>query len=139
MRIAMGVEYDGSAYHGWQSQVSAPSVQQQVEEAISKVADHRVQVVCAGRTDTGVHATQQVIHFDTEAVREIRSWILGVNTHLPRDIVILWAKLVDEEFHARFKAISRSYRYVILNRFTRSAIHNSRVTWFHKSLDIARM
>ena len=113
MRIAAGIEYDGRPYCGWQSQDHSPSVQEEVEKALSVVADHEVKVVCAGRTDTGVHATGQVIHFDTEAMRSDWSWLRGTNTNLPRSIGVLWVKPVANEFHARFSAVRRAYRYII--------------------------
>ena len=142
MRIAAGIEYDGSGFRGWQAQsdwTAVRTVQAAVEAAISRVADHPLEVVCAGRTDAGVHAAAQVIHFDTQAVRTERSWVLGVNSHLPPDVSLLWARPVDEGFHARFAAQSRSYRYVILNRGVRPAILARRVSWFRHSLDAQRM
>lgn len=136
MRLAMGVEYDGSAYHGWQLQKSGVrSVQQEIEQALSTVAAHPVRVFCAGRTDTGVHGEGQVIHFDTPAIRSMRGWVLGTNVNLPDDVNINWVEEVSDEFHARFSAISRSYRYVILNRPTRSAIWRDRAVWIHHALD----
>jgi tRNA pseudouridine38-40 synthase len=139
MRIALGLEYDGSHYQGWQRQSNAVSVQAAAEEAISRVADHTVQLVCAGRTDAGVHATAQVAHFDTTAVRDSRAWILGSNSNLPPHVSVLWAREVDENFHARFKAEWRSYRYIILNRFTRPSLHGRYATWWHRPLDVERM
>jgi tRNA pseudouridine38-40 synthase len=139
MRIALGIEYDGSHYHGWQRQSNSVSVQATVEEAVSRVADHPVQLVCAGRTDAGVHATGQVAHFDTDSARDSRAWILGSNSNLPRHITVLWALQVEETFHARFKAEWRSYRYIILNRFTRAALHTAHVTWWHRPLNAEAM
>ncbi len=139
MRIACAVEYDGSGFCGWQRQDHARSVQADVESALSKVADHDVRVVCAGRTDSGVHASWQIIHFDTSARRPARSWVLGANANLPRDAGLLWAREVDEDFHARFSARARCYRYVILNREVPSALLRQRVTWIHQSLDVSRM
>ncbi|MCU7811570.1 MAG: tRNA pseudouridine(38-40) synthase TruA [Candidatus Thiodiazotropha sp. (ex Notomyrtea botanica)] len=139
MKIALGVEYDGSAFHGWQFQGDVRSVQESLEIALSKVADHPVTVQCAGRTDTGVHATGQVVHFDTEAVRSVRSWILGTNSNLPNDISISWAKEMPEAFHARFSAIGRHYRYRIINRAYRSALWRDRAVWIHHPLDASRM
>lgn len=139
MRIAAGIEYDGSAFCGWQFQDGVRTVQEAVERAIGKVADHPVRVICAGRTDTGVHAVEQVIHFETDAQRRERSWVLGTNSHLPRDVTMHWARPVDESFHARFSARRRRYRYVICNRWVRPAVLRNRVTWFHKSLDVSRM
>lgn len=139
MRIALGIEYDGSAYVGWQRQKSGTGVQAVVEAAISKVADTGIEIICAGRTDTGVHATAQVIHFDTAARRSERSWLLGTNTHLPQDINVCWAKTVDDDFHARFSATARAYRYLILNRPYRSALHSRRAWWVHEPLDATSM
>ncbi len=138
-RIAMGVEYDGSAYHGWQTQDGVMTVQERLEQALSRVAAHPVRVHCAGRTDTGVHASGQVIHFESGARRSERNWLLGGNVNLPDDININWVRLVDESFHARFSAISRSYRYRILNRPTRSALWRDRAVWIHHPLDAGRM
>ena len=136
MRLAMGVEYDGSAYHGWQLQKSGVrSVQQSIEQALGQVANHPIRVFCAGRTDTGVHGEGQVIHFDTPSVRKPRGWVLGTNVNLPDDVNINWVHQVSDEFHARFSATSRSYRYVILNRPTRSAIWRDRAVWVHHALD----
>lgn len=139
MRIACAVEYDGSAYSGWQRQARVRSAQAAVERALSFVADHRVEVSCAGRTDAGVHATWQIIHFDTEAERSPRSWLLGSNANLPGDVRLLWAQPVDTAFHARFSAEARRYRYVILNSEVPSALLRQRVTWEHRQLDAARM
>lgn len=139
MRIAFGVEYNGAGFRGWQRQQEVRTVQECVEGALSTVADQPVEVVCAGRTDAGVHATGQVIHIDTEARRTMRSWILGANSNLPRDVSILWARPVDEAFHARFSARRRRYRYVILNRMVRPGLHRDRVCWIHRPLDERRM
>lgn len=138
-KIALGIEYDGSAYNGWQSQKHGYAVQQAVEKAISTVADHKVNIICAGRTDSGVHALGQVIHFETSAARSDYSWIRGVNANLPKDVSIHWAKPVSENFHARFSALSRRYQYIILNQFSRPAILSKRVTWQGKPLDIDSM
>ncbi len=135
MRLALGVEYDGSGYSGWQSQPQQRTVQGVVEQALSKVADHPVKVVCAGRTDAGVHAAGQVIHFDTEAQRTRRSWVFGANANLPKDVVILWAKVVPDSFHARFGAIRRRYRYMIFNRTVRPTFLARRVTWEYRPLN----
>jgi tRNA pseudouridine38-40 synthase len=135
----MGVEYDGTAYHGWQTQGDVTTVQERLEEALSRVANHSVKVHCAGRTDTGVHGLGQVIHFESDADRRSRNWILGCNVNLPDDININWAQPVSDEFHARFSALSRSYRYIILNRMTRSAIWRNRAVWIHRPLDEERM
>ncbi len=139
MRVAMGIEYDGSRYCGWQRQDGNRTVQAEIERAVSFVANESIKVVCAGRTDTGVHAVEQVVHFDTKAERRKRSWILGSNANLPDDVSVLWAHEVSEDFHARFSARSRRYRYVILNRFTRPAILAGRVCWEHVPLDVQRM
>ncbi len=139
MKIVLGLEYSGTQYSGWQRQKHARSIQQHVEEALSRVADQTVIVQCAGRTDTGVHALHQVIHFETDAVREMRSWVLGGNVNLPQDISILWVQPAADDFHARFSATGRSYRYIILNRSARPGIYNHRVTWECRSLDEHRM
>ena len=139
MRIALGIEYDGRAFCGWQFQDHSPSVQEAVEKALSTVANHPVRVVCAGRTDTGVHATEQVVHFDSEAPRTPLQWVYGTNANLPAGVSIIWAQEVNEEFHARFKAFRRAYRYVILSRQTRPAILKGLVTWDYRSLDETRM
>jgi len=139
MKIALGIEYDGSAYNGWQSQKHGHGVQQEVEKAISTVANHEIKVVCAGRTDTGVHALEQVVHFETTAQRSVRSWVLGANANLPKDISVHWAKPVAEDFHARFSALSRRYQYIILNQFSRPAVLSRRVTWQGRKLDVGLM
>jgi len=139
MRVALGIEYDGTAYVGWQSQKSGTGVQAVVEEAISKVADEPVKITCAGRTDSGVHATAQVVHFDTAALRKNRGWMLGVNTHLPDDVNTNWARSVDDDFHARFSATSRTYRYLVLNRPARSGLYSRRAWWIYEPLDENRM
>ena len=139
IRIAMGVEYDGSAFHGWQLQDGARSVQGEVEAAVSRVADQPVRVHCAGRTDRGVHALEQVIHFDTQAQRPERSWVLGTNVNLPPEVAVAWARPVDPAFHARFSAIARHYRYRLLCRRTRSPLDRDRAVWLHQELDLDRM
>lgn len=139
MRIALGIEYDGTAYNGWQRQNSGIGIQQCVEEALAAVANHAVEVTCAGRTDTGVHAMGQVVHFDTFSARDDRGWLLGVNSNLPDDISVMWARHVDNDFHARFSATARNYRYRILNRLQRSALHRHRAWWVYQPLDAARM
>ena len=135
MRIALGVEYDGSQYHGWQAQSGLHTVQQALENALSSVADCTISVVCAGRTDTGVHATNQVVHFDCEKERTIRSWIHGANCNLPKTICVKWGKEVSDEFHARYSATARRYRYVINNGAIRPALLRSNVTWQNRQLD----
>lgn len=138
-RIAVGLEYDGSAYAGWQTQHSLPSVQASVERALSSVAAQPVALVCAGRTDAGVHARGQVAHFDTDAVRSARSWVLGANSNLPPDICVAWAVPVPGHFHARYCAEARTYRYLILNRSARSALSARRAAWIWRPLDAERM
>lgn len=139
MRIAAGLEYDGAGFCGWQHQTGVRTVQDCVEQAFSVVADHPVRAVCAGRTDTGVHATGQVIHLESTAQRSERSWVLGANSNLPDDVSVNWVRAVPDNFHARFSARDRRYRYVILNRWVRSAVLRARTTWFHKPLDERRM
>jgi tRNA pseudouridine38-40 synthase len=139
MRIALGIEYDGTAYNGWQRQKSGIGVQQRVEEALTRVANQPINTVCAGRTDTGVHASAQVVHFDTQSKRELRGWLLGTNSNLPDDISATWVRMVGEEFHARFSALSRTYCYLILNRDVRSALQRNRAWWVHQRLDLAAM
>jgi tRNA pseudouridine38-40 synthase len=140
MRIALGIEYDGSCFNGWQAQQpGVRTVQGAVEQALSAVAAHPVSVVCAGRTDAGVHATGQVVHFDSDASRSARAWTLGTNTLLPPDVSVRWAQPVAETFHARFSATARQYRYIILNQPTRSALQRNRVSWQMRPLDVVRM
>lgn len=139
MRIALGIEYDGSRYHGWQLQDGVTTVQACVEAGLSRVADEPIRVICAGRTDTGVHAACQVVHFDTRAERSSRSWVFGANANLPKDISVLWAQPVPDDFHARFKAERRRYRYVIFNRPVRPTFLQHRVTWEYRPLDPGRM
>lgn len=139
MRLAAGIEYDGSGFYGWQRQRQSPTVQACLEHAIGRVADHPVTVHCAGRTDTGVHAHCQVVHFDTAAERRERSWVLGANTHLHPGVSVLWARPVDDAFHARFCATRRAYRYRMLNRWVRPAIERGRVAWIRRPLDARRM
>lgn len=138
-RIAVGLEYEGTRYAGWQSQRSGDTVQVLAEGALSKVAAETVSLVCAGRTDAGVHARGQVAHFDTAASRTTRAWILGANSELPRDVSISWARPVPPHFHARYSAQARTYRYLIFNRASRSGLLGSRATWVHRSLDVERM
>jgi tRNA pseudouridine38-40 synthase len=139
MRIALGIEYDGHDFFGWQAQKNLLTVQAALEEALSKIADETITVLCAGRTDAGVHATGQVIHFDTEAKRDLRAWTLGTNSHLVRSIAVTWVQPVDDHFHARFSALSRRYRYIIHNTSIRPAISASRVTWYYHPLDAEAM
>ncbi len=140
MKFALGIEYDGSRFAGWQMQKHGTrTVQACVEEALSKVANQPVQVVCAGRTDTGVHATGQVVSFDCDSQRDEKAWVMGVNTQLPDDIASVWAVPVSDDFSARFTATARQYRYVILNRAARPAILNKKVTWKHGRFDVEAM
>jgi len=139
MRYALGVEYDGTEFNGWQRQSHAPSVQQSVENALAVVANHPVTVICAGRTDSGVHACCQVVHFDSPSERSKRQWILGINSNLPDAVRVLWVRAVDDSFHARFSAFSRSYQYSILNRWVRPAIGASFYGWCRDPLDERRM
>ena len=139
MRIVLGIEYDGSAFSGWQWQTGQRTIQACVEEALSKVADAPLSVVCAGRTDAGVHAHEQVAHFDAPVKRNPRAWVMGTNTHLPDDVRVLWARETNPGFHARYSAIARFYRYVILNRSMKSALLRKQVTWCYYPLDAERM
>jgi len=136
---ALGLQYIGSLYHGWQMQSAVPSIQLYVEKALSKVAATPIRVICAGRTDQGVHAWQQVIHFKTHVIRPMHAWVRGVNTYLPADISVQWAKIVDDDFHARFGALSRQYHYVINNVQQRSAVTHQRMTWWRPALDVGKM
>jgi tRNA pseudouridine38-40 synthase len=138
-RVAAIVEYDGTEYAGWQSQEHSASIQDAVQAAISFVAGHPITAICAGRTDSGVHAIGQVIHFDTSAIRTPRAWVLGANTKLSPNIALQWAGEVTIGFHARHKAIRRIYRYCILNRSARSALQRSRAAWIHRPLDAPAM
>ena len=138
-RIAAGIEYCGTRYLGWQKQDQGPTVQDCVEEALSAIADHPIVVHCAGRTDTGVHALRQVVHFDTTAQREPHNWVFGANAQLPQDVGVLWARPVSGEFHARYSATGRTYRYVILNRKARPGLLSRFVTWECRELDAERM
>jgi tRNA pseudouridine38-40 synthase len=139
MRVALGLEYDGSRYHGWQSQTDMANVQDALQDALSVIACERISVIAAGRTDTGVHALEQVVHFDTSTVRQLTAWVRGCNALLPAGIAVLWAHEVGDEFHARFSAYSRSYQYVLFNRPTRLAVHAGKAGWFHAPLDVAAM
>ncbi len=138
-RYAIGLEYDGSEFLGWQIQHQQPTVQACVEKAVATVADHEARVTCSGRTDTGVHALCQVAHFDSPADRPERSWILGLNSNLPAGVSVLWIREVDESFHARFSAFSRSYRYLVLNRWVRPALEAKRMSWCRMPLDTDKM
>ena len=139
MRIAVGVEYDGSAFCGWQRQHGQPSVQTAVEEALSRVANEPIEVVVAGRTDTGVHGIGQVAHFDTRAIRSDYAWVRGANATLPAAVSLRWAHPVPDDFNARFSATGRAYRYLILNRPERPALRRHFVSWIYTPLDADRM
>jgi tRNA pseudouridine38-40 synthase len=138
-RIAVGVEYDGRGYCGWQQQYTVDSVQQVLQAALSRICDHQVQLTAAGRTDAGVHARGQVAHFDSGSGRSARGLVLGANTHLPADIALRWAHEVPDHFHARYSALARTYRYCILNRAARPALAAGRVAFLHRPLDVERM
>jgi tRNA pseudouridine38-40 synthase len=139
VRIALGIEYDGANFCGWQTQPSRCGLQDHLEAALAHVAGEAVETVCAGRTDAGVHALEQVVHFDTAAKRPETAWVRGVNASLPAGLAVLWAREVSDDFHARYAALSRSYRYVLLNRPVRPALGHGRIGWFHLPLDTARM
>ena len=140
-KVALLIEYDGSAYHGWQIQKKPPvaTVQGALEKALSYVANEPVKVHCAGRTDAGVHATAQLVHFECKAKRSEVSWVKGVNTNLPEGVVVRWARPVADDFHARFTATARTYRYVIANQSVRSAILSKKVTLVAEPLDVKKM
>jgi tRNA pseudouridine38-40 synthase len=140
LRIALGVEYDGSEYFGFQKQKTTnQTIQGLLEASASKVADHKVKTFCSGRTDAGVHAFMQVIHFDTDAIRSSREWLRGINSYLPSDIRVIWSKEMDESFHARFSATRRSYLYNIFNNQTPSALWSDRSLFVTQQLDIRSM
>lgn len=139
MRIALGIEYNGTGFYGWQVQQNLLTIQGSLQEALQKVANEPIFLHCAGRTDANVHATGQVVHFDTRAKRHIDAWIWGTNTSLPANIVVRWAKHVDYSFHARFSATARRYQFVIFNHPIRPAILNNRTTWHYYPLDVASM
>ncbi|MDD9892983.1 MAG: tRNA pseudouridine(38-40) synthase TruA [Gammaproteobacteria bacterium] len=138
-RIALGIEYDGSAYCGWQLQDHSPSVQADLEKALAVIANEPIRVHCAGRTDTGVHALEQVVHFDTSAQRAPFNWVQGTNTKMPPTVNVVWATEVNEAFHARFKAYARRYQYVILNSEMRSALLAKRANWYRYPLNAELM
>src|SRR5579885_2308709 len=139
MRIALGIEYNGYGFYGWQAQRGLSTIQGALEDALAIVANEPVFLFCAGRTDANVHATGQVVHFDTHAKRHIDAWIWGTNSHLPSSIVVKWARHVDYSFHARFKATARRYRYIIYNHPIRPAILSTHATWHYYPLEIERM
>ncbi len=135
LRVAAVVEYDGTEFSGWETQTNAPTVQAAVDNALSRVADHDVRTVCAGRTDAGVHAWGQVVHFDTSAVRSSRNWVLGANSNLPKSVSLVWCSEVSEAFHARFSATARHYRYIVWNRPVRPAVLHHKAVWECAPLD----
>lgn len=139
MKVVLVVEYDGSQYHGWQEQIGLRTVQATLEKAISFVANQEIKVICAGRTDTGVHATNQVVHFEASNERSIRAWIYGVNSALPKDICVKWGKEISDSFHARHSATARKYRYIIYNSPIRPALLRSNITWQYRQLDYRLM
>jgi tRNA pseudouridine38-40 synthase len=135
----MGVEYDGTHFCGWQRQSGLRTLEESLTAAISLVADHPIELVCGGRTDAGVHAVGQVVHFETSVIRSARAWVLGTNAHLERKLSVAWARPVPDFFHARFSALRRHYRYTIFNRGPRSALHEGRSAWVMAPLDVSRM
>ncbi|WP_300316970.1 tRNA pseudouridine(38-40) synthase TruA [Accumulibacter sp.] len=139
MRIALAVEYDGSGFRGWQTQPGGGTVQDALQEALQQFAGVPLRVVCAGRTDAGVHAQGQVVHFDSALDRPMFAWVRGINTFLPPAVAVRWAQAVDDDFHARFSAYARRYRYLLINRVHRSGLWHGRVGWHHSPLDLAAM
>jgi len=139
MRFAIGVSYCGAGLEGWQSQPSGNTVQDHLERAISEIGGQRIAVTAAGRTDAGVHASAQVAHFDTSADRPESAWVRGVNALLPDAIAVQWAAPVAEDFHARYSAVSRTYRYVLYSHAVRPALLVGRAGWFHLPLDLEKM
>ncbi len=138
-RIALGIEYDGSAFSGWQRQENAPSVQETLEQSLSKVANTEIKTVCAGRTDTGVHAYGQVVHFDTTVDRQEINWVLGVNSYVLPDVRVIWAKDVSMDFHARYSATARHYRYILYNHPIRPSLRRHYVGWYYRALRADKM
>ena len=139
MRIALALEYDGSRFLGWQTQPGGGTVQDTLEAALATIAGERIQVTCAGRTDRGVHALEQVVHFDVAAQRPASAWVRGVNALLPESVAVQWSREVPAEFHARYAARARTYRYVLVNRAVRPALAARHAGWFHLPLDVAAM
>lgn len=135
----MGVEYFGNGFHGWQSQASGGTVQDSLEAALAEIAGLPIGVICAGRTDAGVHATHQVVHFEAPVERPLTAWVRGVNSNLPAGVAVRWAQAMDAEFHARFSARGRRYRYLLLNRPQRPGLWSGRVGWHHGALDLLQM
>lgn len=139
MRIVIGLEYRGSGFCGWQSQPQGCGVQDAVEAAVAAIAGEKTTVTAAGRTDTGVHAALQVAHFDVRVQRPLTAWVRGVNSHLPAGVAALWAREVGDDFHARFAAVQRGYRYVLLNHPVRPGLHEGLIGWHHRPLDADAM
>ncbi len=139
MRIALGIEYNGSGFCGWQTQPSGCGVQDALEQALAEIAGEKIATICAGRTDTGVHALAQVVHFDCDAARPATAWVRGTNTGLPAAAAVTWMQQVGADFSARYSATARCYRYVLLNHPVRPALNAGRVAWFHAPLDVAQM
>ena len=139
MRLALGITYNGSAYEGWQSQLSGNTIQDKLELALAKFSTQPIRVNCAGRTDAGVHGLMQVVHFDTPLVRETASWVRGTNAFLPADIAVQWARVVPDEFHSRGSAMARRYAYVVLESAVRPSVEAGRVGWIYRSLDGEKM
>ncbi|PCI37263.1 MAG: tRNA pseudouridine(38-40) synthase TruA [Thiotrichales bacterium] len=139
MKMALGIEYDGSTFSGWQRQPHRATVQQVVETALQRIAQQPIKVVTAGRTDARVHALAQVVHFTTDTTRTLYSWVNGTNSYLPQGVRVIWARVVPDDFDARYSAISRSYRYIIYNHTVRPALLAGRVSWYHRVLDVAKM
>ena len=139
MRIALAVEYDGSGFRGWQKQPAGGTVQDALQEAMQQFAGMAVRVICAGRTDAGVHALGQVVHFDTPLDRPMHSWVRGINTFLPSAVAVRWAQPVADDFHARASAYGRHYRYLLLNRAHRTGLWAGRVGWYHYPLELTAM
>ena len=139
MRVALGIEYDGTAFCGWQTQPSGCGIQDHLEAALAVIAGESVETVCAGRTDAGVHALEQIVHFETTARRPASAWVRGVNAALPSSVAVIWSQEIGPEFHARYSARSRRYRYILLNHAVRPAAAHGRVGWFHLPLDVELM
>lgn len=138
-KIALGIEYNGNPYKGWQKQHSGLNIQGHIEHALSKVADCSIEIICAGRTDTGVHALGQVAHFETSVIRSEKAWLLGANSFLPPGIRIHWVQAVPDEFHARFSAVARRYVYILQNSATRPGVFQQHLAWSFKSLQLQPM
>jgi len=138
-RVALGIEYDGTGYHGWQTQPEVPAVANDAQKALSRVANHPIHLTAAGRTDAQVHACEQVVHFDTDANRPEKAWVRGANRYLPNSIRVHWARYVDDQFHARFSALSRTYHYLIINNPTNSALLNNLAAFWRQPLEVEYM